>query len=250
MAVRLRKHRRVAVDVGSGNGTPRVRDISICGARVQWGQALRIDDTIEIVLPYRSSHLKVTGHVVRARRTGLEELPYEYGVILGDLTPEIHERLLLFMDEKGFDEEPTTVVDSNQVWNLRERVDELESRLAEALRLLPNQATVAGDAGRSAPGVGEEVSSEEAPVVYTTQYDLQRFCRLLELGQPLVRMGEDTASLGELLPTPLADAFASPASSDGIDLGTIRRMARGLSEPESITSVLYLCYEKDLIDFA
>jgi hypothetical protein len=256
MDKRLRRHRRVSVDIWNGPGEPRLRDISVSGLRAQSEKQLRIDERIALELPVPGQILKLRGRVVRARRTGLKEHPYEYGVELDNLGPEEHDLVLQFIAERGEGDEPVSNIDESEVEMMADRIRELEQEIA-TLRY----DTVEIEPSTEEPSVlradtGAITDVEEMPTEVTavtllerndkTNYDLGRFSRLVALNQPLRPLvAEPVTVLDETIHQLVARTF-----SDCFDLSTLKKKLPSTLTQETIVESLFHCYELDLIDFA
>jgi len=251
MARRLRKHRRVSIDIWNGPGEPRLRDISISGLRAQSKVPLHIDQRIEVDLPAPGRMLKLRGRIVRARLTGLKDHPYEYGVELDALAPDEHDLVLRFIAERGQGEEPVTQVDGAELETLTSRVQELEQELAQ-LRFDTVEIEPPAEVHpvKSARVEAKNLKTQEVPQVkeddLRTNFDRGRFSRLLALGQPLMPLVDEPATeLGDKLHQLVARTF-----SECFDFATLKQKLPGSLTNETIVGALFVCYERHLIDFA
>lgn len=229
----IRRHRRYRLDIDNRAGGQRLKDMSLGGMRVQSTRALSLDETIEISLSGPAGPMVLRGTVVRARCTGLDDLPYEYGLIFAEVTEETAARMKAFLDARGREEEAFTAIEPGELESLRDRISELESELISARERAARLAEH-GVVGGASPAA-----------VPTTRFERDRFARLVEAGQPLMLLVErpDTYLSGRLNQA-LAGAMTSTFD--------LERLTRKLDQtsPAALVSALFAFYERDLIDFA
>jgi hypothetical protein len=256
MDKRLRRHRRVSVDIWNGPGEPRLRDISVSGLRAQSEKQLRIDERIALELPVPGQMLRLKGRVVRARRTGLKEHPYEYGVELDSLRPEEHDLVLQFIAERGEGDEPVSTIDEAELDLMVDRIRELEREVATLRYDTVEIEPTSEDPSVLRADTGAITDVEDMPTDVTaiaelerkdkTSYDLGRFSRLVALNQPMRPLvAEPVTELNETIHQLVARTF-----SDCFDLSTLKEKLPATLTQETIVDSLFHCYELDLIDFA
>jgi hypothetical protein len=224
--------------------------------RAQSEKQLRIDERIALELPVPGQMLKLRGRVVRARRTGLKEHPYEYGVELDGVGPDEHDLILQFIAERGEAEEPVANIDESELELMVDRIRELEREVAtlryDTVEIEPSSeepSVLRADTGAITDV--EEMPTEVTAVIELerrdkTNYDLGRFSRLVALNQPMRPLvAEPVTELNETIHQLVARTF-----SDSFDLSTLKEKLPGTLTQETIVDSLFHCYELDLIDFA
>jgi hypothetical protein len=250
---RLRRHRRFSLEVSTDAEGTSLRDISMGGMRVLSRHALQIDQMVETGLETAHGVLHLRGRVVRACRSGVTNLPYEYGIELEGLKREDILCLQHFLDELSEQaamapEKPVDILDLQRLYD---RIDELERALdahsAAAAVQEGGHGTdrrAAQPSPRNLAGGPSDIAEEAAAL--QTSFDFTRFAHLVRLGQPLLNLaGEDREAIADEKLRTLAAALTPrfdlelSQSVDEVDGDELAHLTR-----------LFALYERAIIDFA
>ncbi len=248
----LRRHSRFSIDFAAGEGA-RLRDISLSGMRVLTNRAMRIDESVETTLKTSYGLLRLKGRIVRGMRSGLQNLPYEYGIEFDTMESASEVVLRGYLDDlaRRGAAAPEVPLEELDFRRLQERVAELEA-LPEGIGKPGGQEVKREQLAHAEDSVNEglaPVAVEDSidETVLNTDFDYERFSYLVKLGQqlmPLVKdcpdrlAGDDCRSV--------AQSFDSRFSLETVRSSTQKQ---GFGD-ESIMAILFTFYERNLIDFA
>jgi hypothetical protein len=251
----IRAHQRVPLNMVNATRTERLGDISLGGMLVQSATALRIGDNFGATLPSPLGLVKLQGRIVRARCTGLEEFPFEYGLQFTNLDDESRDRVKAFIDEQVRDMEAADIESGEQIGALLDRISELQREVDIARSTAARMAAEAAfrdeqSGGDRAPGTPPQHPPahplSDVAQDLATSFDPRRFARLVALGQPLMPLVEEPSAHveGETLST------VSSAFSASFNLTTLEAKLGTTLTKGDIMQSLFTFYEKGLIDFA
>ncbi|MCP4898086.1 MAG: PilZ domain-containing protein [bacterium] len=241
----LRKHPRFAVDIETAGGKYLVRDISFGGMRVLSDTRLHIDDVLCCELETEHGIVSLEGKVAWARRSGREVRIIEYGVELETAAGEasLRLRLMLYDLSASGAEQKEGSIDHLEVERLKDRVAELEDQ-SDASGERNGDAELGAESGDGATLTEDDEGDEETRML--TRFDSDRFTHLIQLGQPLLVLVDNPADKVE---GPALEAVTA-AFSSRFDLTHVQEVVGKSLREEAIMRSLYVCYQRDLIDFA
>ncbi len=240
----LRRHRRLHLDLSNESGSQKLKDMSLGGMRVHSSRRLHLDESIEVNLGSPLGPVTVRGTVVRARRTGADALPYEYGVAFAPLSGDEAARVEALLAARGSHEEGPGELEPGELESLCERIADLEAKLAAArARAAELELAVADSAPNLESSGGYLVAAAGPP---PTCFERDRFVRLLAAGQPLMPLVERPS---EHVDGALHQVVAA-ALTTTVELDPLARVLRTSASRDTVVGVLATFYDRGLVDFA
>ena len=236
-----RRTRRFAIQLADDSKGSRLEDLSEGGMRILSNQVFKIDQTFPTTIRSPDGPIAVKARIVRSCLSTRAGYKYDYGAQLTMASPEDELKMRLFVqhlsatvgvlpEEPGKEELEELQA---QIVGLKDELVKLQDRHQAAL----SQQEATGQ---------RNASDEEEDTAFQTQFSLERFEHLIEIGQPMVVTASDPAAglVGKWYHL-VADALTDP-----FDLESLSKSLRGVVPRKVIPETLFDFYDRNRIDFA